>query len=56
MYAAAFARRPRDSEFQAATQFLSEQAAARGIGEDDPALWADFAHALVNTKEFIFLP
>ena len=21
----------------------------------DPALWADLAHALVNTKEFIFL-
>ncbi len=55
MYAVAFARSPTEREMRAATRFLSQQALARGVGTSDATLWTDLAHALVNTKEFIFL-
>ena len=48
MYETAFARQPSEAERRAAMSFLADPA-NRGDG------WADFAHALVNTKEFIFL-
>jgi hypothetical protein len=55
MYVTAFARQPSDKEMRVAIDFLSAQAASRGVEMSDARLWADFAHALVNTKEFIFL-
>ena len=55
LYVSAFARRPLEQEKQAAVQFLKSQASARTVELNDSTLWADFDHALVNTKEFIFL-
>ncbi|WP_068131739.1 PSD1 and planctomycete cytochrome C domain-containing protein [Roseimaritima ulvae] len=55
MYQSAFARPADEQEQQIATAFLQQQATARELGINDAALWADLAHALVNTKEFIFL-
>jgi len=60
MYRAAFARAPRRDEAEAARAFLTAQAVLHGVEfTDDPrdeATWADFAHALFNAKEFIYLP
>ena len=55
MYMTAFARQPKPPELQAATAFLHQQATARQQDLESVELWADLAHALVNTKEFIFL-
>ena len=60
MYREAFARAPSAEEQAAAVEFLTAQAAQHGVSfADQPrheSTWADFAHALVNAKEFIFLP
>jgi hypothetical protein len=55
MIQSAFARPATAGEIEAAEQFLSAQAADRNVPVNDPVLWADLAHALINTKEFIFL-
>jgi hypothetical protein len=55
MYLSGFARRPTGEESQAAAAFLTSQAVERGVTTEDAGLWADFAHVLVNAKEFIFL-
>ena len=55
MFLSAFARPSTEREVETAEQFLKTEAATRGVELSDPGLWADFAHALVNTKEFIFL-
>ncbi|QDT14476.1 PSD1 and planctomycete cytochrome C domain-containing protein [Alienimonas californiensis] len=55
LYRTAFARPPAEREFAVAAAFLQEQAQTRGVPPEDDALWADLAHALINTKEFIFL-
>lgn len=55
MYLSGFGRQPTKKERQIATAFLAGQAKEQGVSIDDPGLWGDFAHALVNTKEFIFL-
>ena len=60
MYRDAFARLPTPEERQAAASFLAAQADAHGQSfESEPRFepaWADLAHALINTKEFIFVP
>ena len=60
MYREAFARQPDDAERVASLAFLAEQAARQGIdfasNPDSEAVWADFAHALIISKEFIFVP
>jgi hypothetical protein len=60
MYRAAFVRSATADEQAAAIKFLAEQATRHGgdFATDpqyEPA-WADLAHALINTKEFIFVP
>ena len=55
MYRSAFARRPTEREQQAASLYLKSQSESRGTGLDDAGIWSDIAHALMNTKEFIFL-
>jgi len=55
MYLTAFARQPTRHEKAVAAAFLTAEASGRGILQSDIDLWADFAHALINTKEFIFL-
>ena len=60
MYREAFAREPTAVERVAALEFLVAQAAQHGvIFPDQPrheTTWADLAHALITTKEFIFVP
>ncbi|TWT54951.1 Planctomycete cytochrome C [Rubripirellula amarantea] len=50
MYESALARKPTDRELQFARAFLGS-----GNSESEQAAWQDFAHAIINTKEFIFL-
>jgi len=60
MYRQAFARGPTAEERVTAFEFLTAQAAQHGVSfaaaPRHEATWADFAHALINTKEFIFVP
>jgi hypothetical protein len=55
MYVSGFGRTPTKQEMDVAFAFLTSQAKKQKITTDAPELWASFAHALVNTKEFIFL-
>ncbi len=58
MFRQAFARRPSIEEREAAFEFLRQQASAHGPDESSQSetVWADLAHALLNTKEFMFIP
>jgi hypothetical protein len=55
LYRSGFGRHPTESEERTAIDFLRTQSAAHDLPIDSPKLWADLAHVLVNTKEFIFL-
>ena len=58
MYEAAFTRPPQPAELVAAVEFVLAPSAVdsgQATAPDTPARWADLAHALINTKEFIFL-
>ena len=59
MYLAAFARPPRDAEILAGMKFLQTQSESLGLPLDprknDPRVWTDYAHVLMNLKEFVFL-
>jgi hypothetical protein len=56
----AFARSPTNDELQGALAFLTTQASRHGVSfaeqQRNESVWADFAHALFNAKEFIFVP
>ncbi len=54
-YLTGFGRKPTAKESQAAVDFLSSGTGGRRSAAEDSDLWADFAHILVNAKEFIFL-
>ena len=60
MYREAFARLPSIDEQAAAVEFLTAQAARHGgdfaANNRYAPAWIDLAHALMNTKEFIFVP
>ena len=47
MYESAFGRLPTENEFKVSMEFVGDST--------DVKTWTDFAHALINTKEFIFL-
>ena len=61
MYQSAFGRSPSDLEKQVAVDFLaispgaSSDRSSEASRASDLERWSDFAHALFNTKEFIFL-
>lgn len=59
MYRTAFGRSVRAEEREQGLVFLQAQAEAYGlpveIWENDPQVWGDYAHVLLNTKEFIYL-
>ncbi|MHC4879496.1 MAG: PSD1 and planctomycete cytochrome C domain-containing protein [Planctomycetota bacterium] len=55
MYLSGLGRQPTEQESTTAASFLTSRADERDVSTEDPGLWADFAHVLVNTKEFIFL-
>ena len=54
-YALAFSREPSDAEQTTASAFLNAQAKAHGEAQPGEKAWADFCHALLNVKEFVFL-
>jgi hypothetical protein len=59
MYRAAFARSPTADEQATAVEFLAQQAVRHGgdftVDPRHEPAWADLAHALITTKEFIFV-
>ncbi|HEY7117331.1 MAG TPA: PSD1 and planctomycete cytochrome C domain-containing protein [Tepidisphaeraceae bacterium] len=59
MYESAFARPPTQDELRDLLAFIDEQGQAMNVAADQRAtnlsIWTAVAHALVNTKEFIFL-
>ena len=54
-YALAFSREPSDAEQTTVSAFLNAQAKAHGEAQPGEKAWADFCHALLNVKEFVFL-
>ena len=55
LYLSGFGRQPTARESRAALGFIAAKADELKVPADDVRLWADLAHVLVNTKEFIFL-
>jgi hypothetical protein len=56
MFLRAFGRLPEDHEIGHVLGFLEAQKARYGdVREDDPRLWVDLAHVLMNTTEFIYV-
>ena len=55
MYQSAFARYPTEMEKQVAMEFLGSSSTASSDLAFERERWSHFAHALINTKEFIFL-
>ena len=55
LYLTGFGRQPTSRESQTAIAFINSKADELKVTAEDTKLWADFAHVLVNTKEFIFL-
>ena len=55
MYRTAFARDPSADEVVACLDFVRAQAGRRNTTDADVKVWADLAHILFNTKEFIYL-
>lgn len=54
MFLTAFAREASPLELNAAFNFLEKHASQNALTVHEDALWEDFAHVLVNKKEFIF--
>ena len=54
MYVMAFGRPASAEELREGREFVQAQLAEYGAGQQEKA-WADFAHVLVNLKEFIFI-
>jgi hypothetical protein len=55
MYQTAFARQPTVQEQAIAMGYVKTQVTEGNTDENNLQLWTDLAHALINTKEFIFL-
>jgi hypothetical protein len=55
MYLSAFGRPPTDSELADCLDFVEQQSERAGKQAEDAAVWADLAHTLFQTKEFIYL-
>ena len=56
MYLEAYGRPPSDWEISEIERFLAAQSERRAApGLDDPGVWADLAHAMLNTAEFLFV-
>ncbi len=55
LYETAFARLPLEHELSLMLEYTQRQSKEQTDGESELAIWTDIAHALINTKEFIFL-
>ncbi len=53
LYQTAFSRPPKQAETQSLQSFLNTETSS---AQDPAAAWTDIAHAIINTKEFIFIP
>src|SRR5690606_3895774 len=54
-YVACVAREPNQNEVHAALTFLKSQAAELQTQVNDPRVWGDLCHVLLNSKEFLFV-
>jgi hypothetical protein len=52
----AYSRLPSSSEETGAREFLEAESRTRGSQIEDPKIWADLCHAMINSKEFLFVP
>lgn len=55
MYETAFARQPTESELKHTLAFVGQVTSDQPTQESSRSVWADLAHALINSKEFLFL-
>ena len=56
MFLRAYGRRPDSTDRTQIAEFLDQQAARyAGATAEDPRVWADLAHVIFNSKEFIFV-
>ncbi|MEW4486620.1 PSD1 and planctomycete cytochrome C domain-containing protein [Thalassoglobus sp. JC818] len=55
LYQTAFSRSPTANEAAVAMEFLTASNTSSGDANAERTAWEDLAHALMNTKEFIFL-
>lgn len=55
LYQSGLGRAPNARESQLAAEFVIGQAQQRSMAVDSIEIWRELAHALVNTKEFIFV-
>jgi hypothetical protein len=54
-YAAAFSRKPTAAEIEQGRQFIEAQSLELARPPDSIEVWADYAHVLLNAKEFLFV-
>jgi hypothetical protein len=55
LYESAFSRSPTDVELAQGESFLTQQAQEYNVKVDNPIVWADYCHVLINVKEFVFV-
>lgn len=56
MFQSAFGRPASDEERLVASNYIDAQSAVSGVEPSSLDVWSDLAHALVNVKEFIYIP
>lgn len=56
MFWTALGRPAEEAELNSIREYIQASSEATGATVDDVSLWANVAHAIVNTKEFIFVP
>ncbi len=55
LYEAIYCRRATPDERTAGLEFIDMQTAEYQTHVDDPRIWADYCHVLINVKEFVFV-
>jgi hypothetical protein len=55
LYQQAFGRPPSESELKQGMEFITVMAEDRQLKQDDPQVWREYCHVLVNLKEFIYI-
>jgi hypothetical protein len=55
LYSVLYGRRATPAELGAGLEFIGTQTAEYQTHLDDPRIWADYCHVLINVKEFVFV-
>jgi len=55
LYQLAFSRPPTEAELAQGEAFLTQQAREYNVNVDNPSVWTDYCHVLINVKEFVFV-